>query len=467
MTRPRLFDRHDLHRPGGRLRLASGLIAAALVLASCGTNSSDDRQFANEPVTREATPETPTSTTSSAPTSTSVPLASPETLLRTRGAPDTLYTVASGQLVSVTLGHKGTDIRPIALPARQELIDFDGSPNGDRVAVITGDGNGVSLLLFDRSGKQLQDPIALSNTRSGTPIASPEIATPAAGAERAYGSVIWSPQGRAVLVVGAAGVVNVPIGGEPEAIDLSGVRGTVRSAAWSPQGSQLALLTVQLNGSQRVVLLDREGQGREIAPLEVNPGMSIEHLQWLPDGSGMLFVRAPLINGVPMNGQLFMYRFKDPLPTLVATSGQGGPSASITAVTPSPDGRSVAYVISIRDGDHWSFHSLWVRSFRQPLAYEVPVDDAAAVSTVWWIDRGLAWDEMVRLDETSPREIVFLSDTRGPTVLLQATPTANGATPIASPVASPVATPLASPGATPVGTPIATPMSSPGATPAT
>jgi hypothetical protein len=394
-------------------------------------------------------------------------MASPETLLRTRGAPDTLYTVASGQLVSVTVGHDGTDVRPIALPDRHVLVDFDASPNGDRVAVLTRADTMFSLLLFDRSGKQLQQPVALAPGGGGTPVASPDIATPDAGDEPALSSVSWSPQGRAVLVVGSAGLVNVPIGGQPEAIDLGGVRGAILSAAWSPQGSQLALLTLQPNGSQRVVLLDREGQGREIAPLEVNPGTSIEQLQWLPDGSGMLFVRAPLVDGVPMNGQLFVYRFKDPLPTLVATSGQGGPSASITAVTPAPDGRSVAYVISIRDGEHWSFHSLWVRSFRQPLAYEVPVSDAAAISTVWWVDRGLAWDEMVRLDEASPREIVFLSDTSGPTVLLQATPMANGATPIASPVASPGATPVASPLATPVGTPMATPLASPGATPST
>lgn len=455
MTCPHVFERHDLRRPEYRLRLASGMIAAVLLLASCGDGGGDDRQFANEPVTREATPEIPTATTSSVPTATSVPMASPETLLRTRGAPDTLYTVASGQLVSVTVSEDGTDVRPIALPEGQQLIAFDGSPNGDRVAVLTGASPELSLLLYDRSGKQLQEPVNVFVGGRGTPVASPVVAMPDADDEAASSSVTWSPQGRAVLVVGPASVVNVPVGGAPEPIDLSGVRGTIRSAAWSPQGSQLALLTLRANGSQRVVLLDREGQGREVAPLEANPGTSIEELQWLPDGSGLLFVRAPLVDGVPMNGQLFVYRFKEPLPTLVATSGQGGPSASITAVAPSPDGRSVAYVISIRDGERWSFHSLWVRSFRQPLAYEVPVRGAAAVSTVWWVDRGLAWDEMVRLDEASPREIVFLSDKRGPTVLLQATPTAPGATPVASP------------GATPVGTPIASPAAAPGATPST
>jgi hypothetical protein len=103
----------------------------------------------------------------------------------------------------------------------------------------------------------------------------------------------------------------------------------------------------------------------------------------------------------------------------------------------------VAYVIAIRDAEAWSFHSLWVRSFKQPLSYQVPVDSVAAVTRLWWVGRGLAWDQTLTAGSTSPSEIVFINTKDEPTVLLVKTPEASGATPAATPAASPVSTPEA------------------------
>jgi dipeptidyl aminopeptidase/acylaminoacyl peptidase len=411
------------------------------VLVACGSEAQDDRRFANEPVTEQ--PPTATSEPASpvAPTATSAPLASPETLLATRGAPDTLYTVANTDLVALTLTADGPETKHITLPDGRPLLAFDASPNGDRVAVLVGPGeeaDGVVLLLFDRAGK----PVGEARTVLAT------AATPQAGAAPDAYNVTWSPQGNAMLVAGPSVLVNVPVSGEPQSIPVDGIAGRILAAAWSPQGTQIAVVVAHDDASQEVLLLGSDGRISDAPAPRAEPGKSIEHLHWLADGSGLVYVRANLANGVPFGGQLFTYRLRDAEATLVATSGQGGPSATITTIAPSPDGRSVAYVISIRDGDHWAFHSLWVRSFKQPLSYQVPVDAVAAAPELWWVDRGLAWEQVVTEDPASPSEIVFMNQAQEPRVLLETTPPAS-ATPAASPVATPQATPAPTP--TPAG----------------
>jgi len=440
MTRPRRFVQPDL-RFGYRLRCLSLVLACCIVLVACGTDAQDDRRFANEPVTEQPPTATTEPASPVAPTATSAPLASPETLLATRGAPDTLYTVANNDLVALTLTADGPDTQPVNLPNGRPLLAFDASPNGDRVAVLVGPGgeaSGVSLLLFDRAGKPVGE--------ARTVVASS--ATPQAeNAEDAY-SVTWSPQGNAMLVAGPSVLVNVPVSGDPQPIPSDGIAGRILSAAWSPQGTQIAVVVAHDDTSQEVLLLGSDGRMSDAPAPRVEPGKSIEHLRWLADGSGFAYVRANLANGVPFGGQLFTYRLRDAAPTLVATSGQGGPSATITTVAPSPDGRSVAYVISIRDGDHWAFHSLWVRSFKKPLSYQVPVDAVAGVPKLWWVDRGLAWEQVMTEDPSSPSEIVFMNQSQEPRVLLAMESSAS-ATPAASPVATPVATPAPTP--TPAG----------------
>jgi hypothetical protein len=438
MTRPRRFLQPDLHRPGSRVQLVGVLLALAIALAACGSDAEDNRRFANEPVTERPATTTPLPVEQGEPTATAAPLASPVTLLTTRGAPDTLYTVANDDLVALTMGLGGPVEQRIDLPDDRPLLGFDASPSGDRVAALVGpaadQGSGMSLLFYDRAGKHIDEPRILPAPSSATPL----------GAESPSGvSVAWSPQGDAVLVAGARSLVNVPVSGEPEAFPLNGVGGTIRRAVWSPQGAQMAIHVMHDNTSQEVMLLNRSGKITELPALNVEPGSSIEQLDWLPDGSGLIYLRAQLRDAVPLEGQIFTYRLAEQSPLLVATSGQGGPSATITTFAPSPDGRSVAYVIAIRNGEEWSFHSLWVRSYKQPLSYQVPVDSVAAVTRLWWIDRGLAWDQTLTDSGTSPSEIVFIDTKDKPTVVLQMTPEAPAATPEATPAATPVGTPAA------------------------
>jgi len=414
------------------------VLVVAVMLAACGSEAQDDRRFANEPVATRAATETPAATEVTEPTATSMPLASPETLLTTRGAPDTLYTLSTGDLIAFTPDSDGGSTTTIDLPDERSPLDADASPSGDRVAVLVGPKDGaagdVSLLIYDRAGEQIETPRTVFDGTAAS-------ATPDATAAEDRFSITWSPQGDAVLVAGAEALVNVPISGEPEPIALDGVAGTIRRAVWGPQGTDVALLVAQSDSAQEVLLLRRDGKVKEVPALTTEPGMSIEHLGWLPDGSGLIFLRSQVTDGVPMGGQISIYRFAEDSTTLLATAGQGGPSAAITSVALSPDGRSVAYVISIRDGEQWAFHSLWIRSVKQPLAYQVPVDNATAVTRLWWVDRGLAWRQSISEQPDAPSQILFTSAQVPPTVVFSTQQADPDATPMASLVASPVATP--------------------------
>lgn len=433
------------------------LVACSVLLAACGADSptetvEEDRHFANEPAGEErATPTlTPTGIASPIAPETG-PLPSPETLLNSRGASDTLYTVRDGNLVALTMRNGTTGTTEIPLPEGWMLVDYEPSPAGDRVAVLMESGSGISLGFFASSGAMTGDPRSLttgpadSATPGASPVSTPD-ATPVVSPESAIdpGSyhVTWSPEGTGVLVSSPSQLLRVPVRGEPEAIAIDTEPGVIQQAVWSPQGTEVLLLIEQDNASTRTYLLTLEDRMvRELKALRTTADIRMDSLSWLPDGSSVVFVRSEMTDDIPLHGQIFLYRLGQEVPTLVATSGQGGPSASITQVVPSPDGRSVAYVISIRDVDRWSFHSMWIRSLTDSLSYGVPADNVDLVSQLWWVYDGLAWEQRSTGTDDSG-EILFVRQGSGPEVILNA----NGeAVPIGTPGATPVAVPVGTP----------------------
>lgn len=419
------------------------VLASALVLAACGEESGDadeDRQFANDPVaTREVTPTIaaspePEMASPVAPEPTI--MASPEVLLHSRGAPDTLYTLVNGELLAVT---PSQDPVMIPLPAGTDILDFAGSPSGDRVAVLLRDEGGATVLSFLASdGSQVGDTTTLST--------APAAATPVAREVTSTSTVSWSPQGTEVLVLLNESLLRVTAQGEADAVDLGDIDGTVVSAALSPDGNRLLLHAVVGDDSHVVYVRDLADQRtREITALSKGPGTGLTALQWLPDSSGFVFVRGDMTQGVAMRGQLYIYVLGQEVPRLLATSGQGGPSATMTDAVLSPDGRKVAYVISILDGSRWVFHSMWVRSVDGNLTYSVPVSTSGVVVGPRWLSGGLVWEQ--RPDQDAAGSYVLARSDEEPGVVLEAAPEVQ-ATPGASPVTgepSPEASPMATP----------------------
>jgi hypothetical protein len=446
------------------LSAVSLMLVILLVLAACGSEPEgevpEDRQFANDPAPTRDETMVPTDVPTEAPASeTQAPRsATPAALLRTRGAPSTLYTVSGEDLVALTITKNRADEQVIDLPAGAEVLGLDASPTGDRVGVLMrSPGSGTPVVqFFGANGSSIGGPFApeASGTPAASPAASPVAspgATPEAAGEDHATSVSWVPQGNGVLVVYDNRVVSVDIEDGPREVEMPRVEGTILSAAVSPKGDQVLAQVALDDGAETAFLVEQStGDVYELWALRTDQGVGISELDWLPSGNGVIFVEGEVIDGVVMRGELFRYLFQDEMPRLVATSGQGGPSATITNVAITPDGFSVAYDVSILDVDQWTAHSLWVRSLKEDIpGIQVPVDRGRPVTDLAWCREGLLWVQASRSgDEPMSLNLVTPS---GETTSLN-----DAGTPQASPVASPVT--ASTPAATPITTPQATPV---------
>lgn len=425
--------------------LATVLLCALMVLSACGDESSpgaetedEGRRFVTE---RNPTTE-PTEVVAATPQAemvmpTMIPTISTQDLLLARGAPKVIYLLNDDVLTAYD-----ADLRtftPVLIPTDVQVIDFTSSPTGDRVGVLGVAENRVGVHFFGADGAPLGEPVAVSIAarlqNAASPIASP-VATPTASAPPAL-NIDWIPQGDGVVVSGPGVLQRVSMNGSVMPVSRTGATGTVVNAVWSPMDSQVVIQTELTNGDQAVFVLDSgHDEVSELDVLHDSSGQSITNLQWLPTGLGLVMVAGTIDDGLVMNGQLYVYRFGDEVPMLIATSGQGGPAATITHAVVSPDGRSVAYAIMVRDLDEWHLHSLWVRPLRGGPAISMPLTNNSPITALYWSSEGLVWQQ----------------DSGALTVVdgdLQSRPL--GQEPAATPVASAVASPIASPIATPVG----------------
>jgi hypothetical protein len=448
-------------RRAHRLVAFACLSLVLILLASCGSSGStpDDRSFANDPAKQHNQPTaTLTVTSTDVPTPTPTPAPSPAALLRPRGAAPRFYVAVGGQLLTIT--DQGT-ARRIDLPQQSTLLGFDWSPNGEQVAVAIGrpgkkkDETAVSLVVLDEEGKTVRtvpDVLILPAAR----------ATPTPGTNAgARVMVDWGLVGNQLAVATDAGaLVVIPASGKPKpvATDLKGQ--TIRVMRISPQGDAAALLLV--DGSQRgtvasVSLVDAKPQApKPLAGYGVDTRYSATAFAWVPDGRRMLYTQAAAGDDPSTGGELYLLDTKTKERRLIDTGGRAGPSAGITAFIPSPDAKTVAYVIGVNQGATWIANSLWVRSLRDSTQLGVPIGSAESVDGLWWTAGGLVW--ATRITEPGAAgsyQLVFFQQPPEGNVheLLRVTVKRGVAgTSPASPVAFPVGTPAGGPAATPAST---------------
>ena len=415
------------------------LLCSMVVLAACGTGSSSDsngegHQFAGE--SRSTSVPTATSDPITASSDelriTPEPTISPEEIFALRGAPQFAYFVIDGDLQAYdTVARTFT---PVNLADDMTVLDFASSPTGDRVGILALVDEDVVVQFYGANGEPLGDAIPLSISYMpvqvspvASPTASPE-ATPASDQDQMTLFVTWVPQGNAVVVSGPGVMQQVSMSGAIMPISRTGVTGTVVKGLWSPMDSQIAILTQMMDGHQGVFMLDSgRAEARQLEMLHLEPEQGLSNLQWLPNGLGLVLVVGDNGTGDLMHGQLYVYKFGDSTPRLVATSGQGGPAGTISHAAVSPDGNSVAYAIMVQDQNQWHLHSLWVRPISGGSSISIPLDSNAPITDLVWTAEGLIWQQE-----------------NGNTTVVDGAlmPRPLGEEPMATPVSSPHSTPV-------------------------
>lgn len=428
------------------------LCAGSLLLVACGEtgNNEEDRRFANDPsedgrpteVVREtAVPET---------TPTVKALPSPETLLRSRGAPSIVYAILNGAIQSIQLSDSGTTASTILPPDGERFVAIDSSPNGDRVASVTTSTESaaqiavVNLTVFDSAGTELETwtDILAANGAPSTP------ASANSGVENIDLMVDWGAQGNRIVVATSDGrMVSATLGGDATAIATPPGVTEVRDVEWSPRGDRLAVLGVGDDNVARIGLVDPAATAPEFLPVApIDEDGEQEHVRsfsWLPDGSGLVFLSGTGDDGTTVGGQLFSLDLETMSQRLVATAGRGGPSATIIDFSVSPDGKAVAYTIVLPDGGDLRFNSLWVRSLRDQRALAMPVGNVIEVNALWWVDNGLLWGQAASRGDGIQESFIRLSPGGDPTAILAidvgTRASASNGTPAATPLpATPV-----------------------------
>lgn len=417
------------------------LLCSLIVLAGCGNGSPDSQEeghrFATDRQPTAVATETPASipTPDEASQPTALPTLSVDQVLSVRGAPQFAYFVIEDRLHAYDTVSR--EFRPVNMPEEMAILDFAASPTGDRVGVLARTDNQTVVQFYGADGEPLGEIIPLPVTFTpalASPVASP-FASPAATPQSSLIPprllITWVPQGNAVVVAGPGVLQRVSMSGEVMPISRTGITGTVVKAFWSPMDSQVAILTRTTDGHQGVFLLDTgKADASELEAIRLQPGQILNNLQWLPTGLGLVYVVGENRDGDLMNGQLFIYEFGEASPTLIATSGQGGPAGTITHTAVSPDGRSVAYAVMVRDQETWHLHSLWVKAIDGGSSHAIPTTSNVPISDLRWTAEGLVWQQVDGTITVVDGDLI---------------PRPLGQEPEATPVASPEATPVSTP----------------------
>lgn len=423
--------------PIRRFRWSAILLSLLIVLASCGggDQSTDDEghRFATERRPTQ-TPEQMEQTEPTEEAASTIVVAEPTpALFNLRGAPRVIYLQINDEIQAYDTSTR--EFTSVELGDGVSIVDFAASPTGDRVGVLLQQDHAFYVQFFGADGKAIGDAISIQNFVSTPGLASPIVspsATPQAGSLPVVFHASWVPQGNALLVSGPGAIVHVGMNGAVMPVSREGVLGTVVEAFWSPMDSQVAIHTRMMNGEHNVFMLNAgHDEAVEVEAFHDHQGAQVANLQWMPSGLGMVLVSGHSVHGDLMNGQLYVYLFSDPTPTLIATSAQGGPSGTISHVAISPDGESVAYAVSVRDGNSWRLHSLWLRPTTGGQSRQIDLTSSAALVSLQWSAEGLVWQQadgtiMVSDGETPPRVL-------GTEYVPEATPVA---TPEATPVSA-------------------------------
>ena len=369
--------------------LAGAGVLVLVGLAGC-VEDEVGPQFANNPPTATAGPTSGLPTTVPATpmvVATPVVEATPvtiEDLLGTRGAVQRIF-LASSETIWVVNDHGESEAILDAAPDEQVLA-IGPSPDATQVAAIIAwdDGRAASLVVLNAEG-DLVEELDLPGESMATPV------TVRPGSSNM--SVDWSPQGDKLLILSGRGTL-LTVAVEPDAtfepINLGEADGRVVEPAWSPTGQQIAFLRIDPETRTRSLAVDDLQSGKTTDLVGPADGRTVVEFAWEPGGQELLFTEGSALSSAITGIDLWRIRADGTGRELVAAAGAAAPVARITTVTPSPDGKSVAYAVLVPGEGAPAVDSVWVRDLTSGQGIRLGLPSVRSVENMWWTSKGLA-----------------------------------------------------------------------------
>jgi dipeptidyl aminopeptidase/acylaminoacyl peptidase len=341
--------------------------------------------------------------------------------------------VASGNDVWA-ISSVGEAVRLLTPPDGSTIRAIDSAPNAQQVAV-----------LFEAAaGEERSDQVTIVDI-AGSVVARVDIprtppATPVAADADIRQTIDWSPQGDRVLVqVQNGDVVEIAPDAEsaPVPLDFRGATGSVIAPAWSPTGESIAFVSESEDGKMRSLNVLDTSSGRINSIVTPLAGRLVVDFAWLPDGVSLLFTEGGGPGGAITGIDLWRVDANGENRALVASAGTVAPVARIANLSPSPDGRSVAYAVLVPGSSGPAVDSVWVRSLGSGVGFRIPLPSVASVEDIWWTDEGLVISVVAggTAQGRPPTQALLQVKRDGSVAALWAAPlavgTPSGATPVA------------------------------------
>jgi Tol biopolymer transport system component len=364
--------------------LLAALITGCL-LVGCAEEGTGP-QFATDPRPTRA----PTEAVASPPPAllpTAESIATPASftdLLDVRGAVSTVHVISGNEVWSISTN--GDTNRLFNAPTGSTIRAIDPSPDAQGVAILLetdSEGRQTSQVALVDSAGEVVERVDAPNTTAATPVARDADVRP---------TVDWSPQGDRILVQFETGNVVeflADADAEPVSLDFGGGTGSVIAPAWSPTGQSIAFIAESEDGETRLLQILDTSRGdisTVVTPLQ---GRVVVDFAWLPDGVSLLYTEGGVPGSAITGIDLWRVDANGDDRALVASAGTVAPIARIATVSPSPDGRSVAYAVLVPGSGRPAVDSVWVRSLASGIGFRIPVPSVGSVEDIWWTNDGL------------------------------------------------------------------------------
>lgn len=422
---------------GRNLRMTG---AGILILAGVAGCAEEDigPQFANNPPTATAGTGVGLPTAAAATpevAATPVAFATPVTVqevLGTRGGVQRVL-LASNQTIWA-VDDSGESESLFDAEPDEQILAIGPSPDATQVAAVLAwdDGRESSLVILNANGELLNEVELPSqaSAESATPVASTLVSSSVA--------VDWSPQGDRILLLqgdNSLMTIGVEPGASLEQADLDDVTGNILEPVWSPTGQQIAFLLVDPASRTRSLVVHDLQSGETNELLGARDDRLVVEFAWEPGGQEILFTEGSALGGSTSGIDLWRIGSDGEGRELVAAAGTAAPVARIANVTPSPNGKSVAYAVLVPGEVAPVVDSIWVRDLSSGQGFRLGLPSIRSVENIWWTSKGLAVASVTdRRNE--PVLAVLLVAPNGTVSALWATPLSSstpGATPVAAP----------------------------------